>query len=235
MSDKITLSVIKADVGGYVGHSAMHDDLLEEARRRLGLAAVATALAVFGAVVAVQPSWAFDVLARAAPHIVWRVETSEPWVALTFDDGPAPGHTSVVLDLLARHEARATFFMIGERAEAHPDLVEAVRERGHEIGNHAFADRRTVRLSGDELLTDLRRTDEETLWVLHNASSVPQLASHLLTTAGEGLAVGRYNAVDRLHSAISGAFELSSEGRISGLQLRLDPFETLILRLNAAD
>jgi fructose 1,6-bisphosphatase len=37
MSDKITLSVIKADVGGYVGHSAMHDDLLEEARRRLGL------------------------------------------------------------------------------------------------------------------------------------------------------------------------------------------------------
>ena len=38
MSDKITLSVIKADVGGYVGHSAMHEDLMEEARRRLGLA-----------------------------------------------------------------------------------------------------------------------------------------------------------------------------------------------------
>jgi peptidoglycan/xylan/chitin deacetylase (PgdA/CDA1 family) len=127
---------------------------------RLGLAAVAVALALAGALALVQPLWAVGLAARVAPGIVWRVETSQPLVALTFDDGPAPGHTSVVLDLLARHEAHATFFMIGERAEAHPDLVKAVRERGHEIGNHAFTGRRTVRLSEDELLADLRRTDE---------------------------------------------------------------------------
>jgi peptidoglycan/xylan/chitin deacetylase (PgdA/CDA1 family) len=127
---------------------------------RLGLAAVAVTLAAAGAIALTQPLWTFDLAVRAAPGILWRVDTSEPLVALTFDDGPAPGHTSVVLDLLARHEARATFFMLGERAEAHPALVEAVRERGHEIGNHGFADRRTVRLSGDELLADLRRTDE---------------------------------------------------------------------------
>jgi peptidoglycan/xylan/chitin deacetylase (PgdA/CDA1 family) len=129
-------------------------------RWRLGLAAVAATIAVVGAVALGQPLWTFDLIARAAPGILFRVETSEPLAALTFDDGPAPGHTSVVLDLLARHEARATFFMIGERAEAHPDLLKAVRERGHEIGNHAFTGRRTVRLSEDELLADLRRTDE---------------------------------------------------------------------------
>lgn len=127
---------------------------------RLGLVAVAAALVVVGAVALVQPRWAFGLAARAVPGILFRVDTSEPLVALTFDDGPAPGHTSVVLDLLARHEARATFFMIGERAEAHPALVEAVRERGHEIGNHAFTDRRTFGLSEDDLLADLRRSDE---------------------------------------------------------------------------
>ena len=129
-------------------------------RWRLGLAAVAAALVVVGAVVLVQPPWAFDVLARAGPGIVWRVDTSEPLVALTFDDGPAPGPTSMVLDLLARHEAHATFFMIGERAEAHPDLVESVRQAGHEIGNHAFTGRRTVGLSEDEFVADLQRAEE---------------------------------------------------------------------------
>jgi hypothetical protein len=60
---------------------------------RRGLAAVAAALVVVGVVVLVQPLWAFDVLGWAAPDIVWRVDTSEPLVALTFDDGPVPGLT----------------------------------------------------------------------------------------------------------------------------------------------
>jgi peptidoglycan/xylan/chitin deacetylase (PgdA/CDA1 family) len=118
------------------------------------------AIVAVGAVLLVQPRWLFEVAEWAAPQIVWRVETSEPLVALTFDDGPAPGHTAVVLDLLARHGAHATFFMIGERAEAHPDLVEAVRKRGHEVGNHAYTERRTIGLSEEEFLADLRRTEE---------------------------------------------------------------------------
>jgi peptidoglycan/xylan/chitin deacetylase (PgdA/CDA1 family) len=121
---------------------------------------VAVAFVAVGAPLLVQPRWLFDVAEWAAPEIVWRVETSEPLVALTFDDGPAPGHTSVVLDLLERHEAHATFFMIGERAEAHPDLVEAVRKRGHEVGNHSYADRQTIGLSDEEFLADLERTEQ---------------------------------------------------------------------------
>ncbi len=118
------------------------------------------ALAAVGAVVVVQPRWVFDVMVRIVPEVVWRVDTAEPLVALTLDDGPAPGHTSVVLDLLARHEAHATFFMIGERAEAHPDLVEAVRKRGHEVGNHAYTGRRTIGLSEEEFLATLLRTEQ---------------------------------------------------------------------------
>lgn len=67
------------------------------------------------------------------------VSTGEPLVALTFDDGPDPTSTPKVLSLLDRHNAKATFFMVGERVAAHPDLVEAVSEQGHAIGNHTWS------------------------------------------------------------------------------------------------
>ena len=67
------------------------------------------------------------------------VSTTEPLVALTFDDGPDPATTPRVLSLLDRYDAKATFFMVGERAAAHPTLVETVRERGHAIGNHTWS------------------------------------------------------------------------------------------------
>ncbi len=60
-------------------------------------------------------------------------------IALTFDDGPHPELTPAVLDLLDQAGAQATFFLIGERAEAHPDVVAAIRERGHGVENHTYS------------------------------------------------------------------------------------------------
>ena len=60
-------------------------------------------------------------------------------LALTFDDGPNPAHTPVLLELLARHQAKATFFLIGEWAEREPDLVRAAVAAGHAIGNHTYS------------------------------------------------------------------------------------------------
>lgn len=57
-------------------------------------------------------------------------------VAITIDDGPDPAVTPRVLEILATHDARATFFCIGERAAAHPALVQAIAAGGHEIANH---------------------------------------------------------------------------------------------------
>ncbi len=57
-------------------------------------------------------------------------------VAFTFDDGPDPTFTPRVLDVLARYGARATFFVVGERAEAHPELVRAIAAGGHVLGSH---------------------------------------------------------------------------------------------------
>ncbi|HEY4339668.1 MAG TPA: polysaccharide deacetylase family protein [Steroidobacteraceae bacterium] len=69
-------------------------------------------------------------------------------VALTIDDGPDPEVTPVVLDLLAQHQVRATFFCIGDRVTRHPDLARRITEEGHEIGNHSQCHRYTFSLFG---------------------------------------------------------------------------------------
>lgn len=65
-----------------------------------------------------------------------RFATAAHEVWLTLDDGPDPADTPRLLALLAAHDARATFFLIGENAAAHPDLVRAIAAAGHEIGHH---------------------------------------------------------------------------------------------------
>ena len=66
------------------------------------------------------------------------VDTEQKAVALTFDDGPHPEFTPRLLEVLRKHDARATFFMLGVQAEKHPDIVKRVVDEGHEIGNHSW-------------------------------------------------------------------------------------------------
>jgi peptidoglycan/xylan/chitin deacetylase (PgdA/CDA1 family) len=75
-------------------------------------------------------------------------------VALTFDDGPDPTWTPRVLDVLARHGVRGTFFLVGERAARAPDTVRAIVEAGHEVASHGWSHRSLWRCGP-------RRTDEE--------------------------------------------------------------------------
>lgn len=69
---------------------------------------------------------------------VYRGQTSRRSIAITFDDGPSES-TPLVLDLLAKHDARATFFQCGANARRLPDIARAVAQAGHEIGNHTFS------------------------------------------------------------------------------------------------
>lgn len=65
--------------------------------------------------------------------------TTSKRIALTFDDGPSRENTPRVLKVLRRADAHATFFVLGDRAERMPDVLAAVHEDGHEIGNHGFS------------------------------------------------------------------------------------------------
>lgn len=69
--------------------------------------------------------------------VSWRLPATATACALTFDDGPHPEHTPAVLDLLARHGQRATFFVIGEHAVRHGALLRRLRAEGHTLGLHS--------------------------------------------------------------------------------------------------
>lgn len=70
--------------------------------------------------------------------VMLRLPTKEKKVWITIDDGPSAHDTPELLALLAQHGAKATFFLIGERAERHPLLVRDIVEQGHELGDHTY-------------------------------------------------------------------------------------------------
>ena len=72
---------------------------------------------------------------------VWRSRKPGRLAALTFDDGPDPVHTPRVLDVLAREDVLATFFLIGSRAAAAPDIARRIAALGHDLGNHTWSHR----------------------------------------------------------------------------------------------
>lgn len=73
---------------------------------------------------------------RLFGRVVKRFPTTKKEVLLTIDDGPCPGDTKALLEVLGRFDAKAIFFLIGQRATAQPQLVEAIVKRGHAVGNH---------------------------------------------------------------------------------------------------
>jgi peptidoglycan/xylan/chitin deacetylase (PgdA/CDA1 family) len=81
-------------------------------------------------------------------------------IALTFDDGPNPSITPALLDLLERHSAHATFFVIGRFARACPDLVREIAARGHAIGNHTDSHPSLAWISSRRIAEELARCQE---------------------------------------------------------------------------
>lgn len=79
-------------------------------------------------------------------------------IALTFDDGPNPAWTPALLDLLAEHNARATFFLLGGHAMAEPDLVRRIAAAGHILGNHSWSHPNLARTPAARIREELMRT-----------------------------------------------------------------------------
>lgn len=97
-----------------------------------------------------QVAWGLMLLFLVLPGMQGPVKAAEPVtiraglpseaeVALTFDDGPSPLYTPQILDLLAKYQAHATFFVLGRKVEQYPGLIKEMLRRGHEVGNHSFS------------------------------------------------------------------------------------------------
>ncbi len=79
-----------------------------------------------------------DILKPLAGDLIWSLDDATNQVYLTFDDGPTPGVTDKVLDILDEYGAKATFFCIGGNAASNPELYQDVLARGHRVGNHTW-------------------------------------------------------------------------------------------------
>ncbi|MCY3947725.1 MAG: polysaccharide deacetylase family protein, partial [Acidimicrobiaceae bacterium] len=83
-----------------------------------------------------------------------------PVVDLTFDDGPHPTYTPQVLDVLARHGVRATFFVVGWLAERYPLLIQRIAHEGHTLANHSWSHESLARVSKSAFDRSVGRTQE---------------------------------------------------------------------------
>lgn len=88
-----------------------------------------------------------------------RVETAQRRIALTFDDGPTPGDTQTVLDILGRYRVRATFFLVGSQVAEDLADARAIVGAGHQIGNHSWSHRRLIAVTPHTVAREITDTD----------------------------------------------------------------------------
>lgn len=172
--------------------------------------------------------------------VLSRVSSESVW--LTIDDGPSDD-TPAMLELLTRHQAQATFFLVGERATQRPELVQEILRRGHSIGNHshshpqarfwALGPRRMAEEIGRAQAAFTRITGTPPRWYrsvvgMTNPFVAAQLNRHRLTRVGwsargfDGVACTAEQVLERLRPALTpGAIVLLHEGAAHGHNPRI--------------
>lgn len=129
--------------------------------RRKMTAVFLTAIVLLGVglvVFWIEPLAVVRLFERLTPDFTYRVRTERPLVALSFDDGPHPVSTPQVLEILESHNAKATFFLIGERALRHPEIVARIKAAGHEVANHYFTNASILLHADADFLSNLEQT-----------------------------------------------------------------------------
>lgn len=103
--------------------------------------------------------------------IIWRGSADKKNVALTFDDGPVPAYTLKILDTLKKFKVRATFFVIGQSAEAHPEIIKRMAMEGHEIENHTYTHPYLTWINAKEIRQEIKRCHQT---IIHTSGITPR-------------------------------------------------------------
>lgn len=115
---------------------------------------------VVGALFWFQPRFLLRQLAQRNPEVFFYAETDRPAVALTIDDAPDSLLTPRILDLLAEHGVRATFFILGQNIPGNEGLLARMKAEGHERGNHLGRDEASIFLSDKEFEQQLLAVEQ---------------------------------------------------------------------------
>ena len=81
-------------------------------------------------------------------------------IALTFDDGPYPVYTRIILEILRKYNIKATFFLIGENVEYYGDILSEIISEGHELGNHTFSHKKLKNKSASEIISEIETCND---------------------------------------------------------------------------
>ena len=96
----------------------------------------------------------------AKPATYAQVRVDQPYIAMTFDDGPSAENTPRLLEILKQRNIKATFFLIGQSAAANPDIVRRILAEGHEVGNHSWTHPQLSKLSDDRVTAEITKTQD---------------------------------------------------------------------------
>jgi len=94
---------------------------------------------------------------------IHRIDTQKKVVALTFDDGPDPKYTPLILETLHKNGVRATFFVLGSQVDRHPGIMQWIKKAGHEIGNHGYHHYDLHKLTEQEVYSEIKKTEKSIL------------------------------------------------------------------------
>ena len=130
---------------------------------RLRQIALALAFCLLTGCYAMMPpeSAATSVLAAKKELPVYSVERDDHVIAVTFDASWGADNTPKLLDILDEYDAKCTFFLVGLWVDKYPDMVQAIVERGHEIGNHSATHPHMSKLSESKMLEELRMMSDK--------------------------------------------------------------------------
>ena len=101
------------------------------------------------------------ILRRLLPGTTWKLPVKEKKVFLTFDDGPIPEVTPWVIDCLNSFDAKATFFVVGNRIASYAKSVKRANDLGCEIGSHTYSHKNLTKLNSNEMKSEIDKSNEE--------------------------------------------------------------------------
>ena len=125
-------------------------------------------------------------------------------VALSFDDGPSGKYTEQVLDILKRYHIKATFFVVGIKAEKEPELLKRIADEGHDIGNHTFFHSKLSWINDKKLISEIKMTSDFIIKTTGTADflfrpphgTLPYSKIKLIEDAGYNIVLWSVNADD---------------------------------------
>jgi peptidoglycan-N-acetylglucosamine deacetylase len=107
-----------------------------------------------------SPKLSYAKVPEAQPMYRIQIHSHQKVIALTFDDGPHPFNTPQLLNLLKQEQVKATFFVLGKRANRYPTILKRISKEGHEIGNHGYSHSQFQKLNERQISWEIRKTEQ---------------------------------------------------------------------------